>query len=86
MLDNPIIYLILALQAGWSSAEIVGRIRVFGQCRPTFGHIDTIKLFLSQGWLQLVPEKLEGTVSAMPTRDDVQIPVEEQLIVEMCSR
>ena len=40
----------------------------------------------SQGWLQLVPEKLEGTVSALPNRDDVQIPVEEQLIVEMCSR
>ncbi len=40
----------------------------------------------SQGWLQLVPERLEATIAALPTRDDVQIPVEEQLIVEMCSR
>ena len=39
-----------------------------------------------QAWLQIVPERLEGTVSALPTRDDVQIPVEEQLIVELCSR
>lgn len=39
-----------------------------------------------QPWLQFDEKKLEGTVAALPTRDDVQIPVEEQLIVEMCSR
>lgn len=38
-----------------------------------------------QNWLQLDLSKLEGTVIAMPTRDDVMIPVEEQLIVEFCS-
>jgi len=39
-----------------------------------------------QPWLQFDEAKLEGTVAALPTRDDVQIPVEEQLIVEVCSR
>jgi small subunit ribosomal protein S4 len=39
-----------------------------------------------QAWLQLESERLEGVVSALPTREDVQIPVEEQLIIEMCSR
>jgi small subunit ribosomal protein S4 len=39
-----------------------------------------------QPWLQLTPERLEASVVALPTRDDVQIPVEEQLIVELCSR
>jgi len=39
-----------------------------------------------QPWLQLEASKLEGTVLALPTREDVQIPVEEQLIIEMCSR
>ncbi len=39
-----------------------------------------------QPWLQLDAQRLEGVVSALPTRDDVQIPVEEQLIIEMCSR
>lgn len=39
-----------------------------------------------QPWLQLNAEMLEGMVVSLPTRDDVQIPVEEQLIVEMCSR
>ena len=39
-----------------------------------------------QAWLQLDAQRLEGVVAAMPTREDVQIPVEEQLIIEMCSR
>lgn len=39
-----------------------------------------------QPWLQLDAENLEGVVAALPTREDVQIPVEEQLIIEMCSR
>jgi len=39
-----------------------------------------------QAWLQLDAQRLEAEVSALPTREDVQIPVEEQLIIEMCSR
>lgn len=39
-----------------------------------------------QAWLQFDTDRLEVTVATMPSRDDVQIPVEEQLIVEMCSR
>jgi len=39
-----------------------------------------------QAWLKLDPQALEGDVVAMPARDDVQIPVEQQLIVEYCSR
>lgn len=42
--------------------------------------------FTAQGWLQLNREKPEAAVVALPTRDDVQIPVEEQLVVEFCSR
>jgi len=39
-----------------------------------------------QNWLSLDMTKLEGSVAAMPTRDDVMIPVEEHLIVEFCSQ
>ena len=39
-----------------------------------------------QNWLQMDLVKLEAEVIAVPTRDDVNIPVEEQLIVEFCSR
>jgi small subunit ribosomal protein S4 len=42
--------------------------------------------FAAQNWLQLDGEKAEATIVALPTRDDVQIPVEEQLVVEFCSR
>jgi small subunit ribosomal protein S4 len=42
--------------------------------------------FSTQGWLQLDREKPAATIVAMPTRPDVQIPVEEQLVVEFCSR
>ena len=42
--------------------------------------------FTTQGWLQLSREKPEATIVALPSRDDVQIPVEEQLVVEFCSR
>lgn len=39
-----------------------------------------------QPWLRLDPAKLEAVVEALPSRDDVQIPVEEQLVIEFCSR
>ncbi|MGH2270259.1 30S ribosomal protein S4 [Anaerohalosphaeraceae bacterium U12dextr] len=39
-----------------------------------------------QGWLQFDASKPMATVVALPTRDDVQLAVEEQLVVEFCSR
>lgn len=39
-----------------------------------------------QNWLKLDAPNLTATIEGMPTREDVQIPVEEQLIIEMCSR
>jgi len=37
-------------------------------------------------WLDLDPENFIGKVTAMPTRDDIKNPIEEQLIVELYSR
>jgi small subunit ribosomal protein S4 len=42
--------------------------------------------FTTQSWLQLDRAKPEATVVALPGREDVQIPVEEQLVVEFSSR
>ncbi|MBN2211109.1 MAG: 30S ribosomal protein S4, partial [Sedimentisphaerales bacterium] len=39
-----------------------------------------------QPWLSVDLAQNMGMVVALPTRDDVQIPVEEQLIVELCSK
>jgi len=48
--------------------------------------LDANPNYSTQGWLQLDRDKPEATVVALPTRDDVQVPVEEQLVVEFCSR
>ena len=42
--------------------------------------------FVAQSWLQLDAHKPEATIVALPSREDVQLPVEEQLVVEFCSR
>ena len=39
-----------------------------------------------QAWLQLDASKPAATVVSLPSRDDVQLAVEEQLVVEFCSR
>jgi small subunit ribosomal protein S4 len=37
-------------------------------------------------WLSLDAANLAGTVSQMPTREDVVLPIQEAYIVEFCSR
>lgn len=50
------------------------------------GQLESNPNFTTQSWLQVDSEKPEATMVALPTRDDIQIPVQEQLIVEFCSR
>jgi small subunit ribosomal protein S4 len=38
------------------------------------------------GWLSLDRDKLAGTVNALPKREDINLPVNEQLIVELYSK
>ncbi|HHV71041.1 MAG TPA: 30S ribosomal protein S4 [Clostridia bacterium] len=37
-------------------------------------------------WLSLDANKLEGTVIGQPTREDIDLPIQEQLIVELYSK
>ena len=37
-------------------------------------------------WLELDPDNFVGKVIALPTREDIKLPIEEQLIVELYSR
>jgi small subunit ribosomal protein S4 len=39
-----------------------------------------------QNWLRLDMVKLAADVVALPTREDIMMPVEEQMIVELCSQ
>jgi small subunit ribosomal protein S4 len=42
--------------------------------------------FVTQAWLQLDSQGAQATVVALPGRDDVQLPIEDHLVVEFCSR
>jgi small subunit ribosomal protein S4 len=48
--------------------------------------LETNPNYSAQGWLQLNMEKPEATIVSMPTREDIQLVVDEQLVVEFCSR
>ena len=37
-------------------------------------------------WLELDPDNFVGKVTSLPTREDIKLPIEEQLIVELYSR
>lgn len=37
-------------------------------------------------WLELDKENMKGVVKALPTRDDITIPIQEKLIVELYSK
>lgn len=42
--------------------------------------------FSAQPWLQLDANTPAATVLALPTRQDIQLPIEDQLVIEFCSR
>lgn len=42
--------------------------------------------YVVQGWLQVDVDKPAATIVGIPSRDDVQLVVEENLVVEFCSK
>jgi small subunit ribosomal protein S4 len=42
--------------------------------------------FTTQSWLELDRDEPKATIVDLPTREDIQIPIEEQLVIEFCSR
>jgi small subunit ribosomal protein S4 len=42
--------------------------------------------YVVQGWLQVDTDKPAATIVGIPSRDDVQLVVEENLVVEFCSK
>jgi small subunit ribosomal protein S4 len=50
------------------------------------GALDTLEGRSVPRWLETDKDKFEGTVKAMPTREDITLPIQEQLIVELYSR
>jgi small subunit ribosomal protein S4 len=50
------------------------------------GALETLESRAVPQWLEIDKEAFEGTVKALPQREDVTMPIEEQLIVELYSR
>jgi len=50
------------------------------------GALETLEGRSVPRWLETRRESFEGTVKALPTREDITLPIQEQLIVELYSR
>ena len=48
--------------------------------------LDTAKGRGVPAWLELDADRFQGTVKQLPTREDIQLPIQEQLIVELYSK
>ncbi len=50
------------------------------------GALETIEGRSVPQWVEIDKEKFEGTVKVLPSREDITMPIQEQLIVELYSR
>ena len=57
-----------------------------GKKKPVNEAIENIKNKTLPEWLAFDTDSKQGIIQGMPTRDDVKLPIEEQLIVELYSR
>ena len=57
-----------------------------GKKKPVNEAIENIKNKTLPEWLAFDTDSKQGIVQGMPTREDVKLPIEEQLIVELYSR
>ena len=57
-----------------------------GKKKPVNEAIENIKSKTLPEWLAFDTDSKQGIIQGMPTREDVKLPIEEQLIVELYSR
>jgi small subunit ribosomal protein S4 len=57
-----------------------------GREHPRMKELAATGLRTLPSWLQFTPERLEGRVLALPAREEIDVAVQEQLIVEYYSR
>jgi small subunit ribosomal protein S4 len=48
--------------------------------------LDVLERRSIPGWLELDKDNFEGTLKALPAREDITMPIQEQLVVELYSR
>jgi small subunit ribosomal protein S4 len=50
------------------------------------GALETLEGRSVPQWVEIDKEKFEGQVKTLPVREDITMPIQEQLIVELYSR
>jgi small subunit ribosomal protein S4 len=50
------------------------------------GALETLEGRSLPQWLEIEKDRFEGTVKTLPTREDITMPIQEQLVVELYSR
>ncbi len=53
---------------------------------PILDSLETVARRGIPGWLELDKDNFKGVVKAIPTREDITMPVQEQLVVELYSK
>ena len=67
--------------------EVADRMKgITGRNNKFFEQIKTMKVANMPKWLEFDPEKLEGKVLSLPTREDVDSQIAEHMIVELYSK
>ena len=64
-------------------------IEVKEKCKGSQRYKDILEVTggrLVPGWIEVDQEALKGTVKELPTRDEIDVPVDEMLIVELYSK
>lgn len=70
---------------GTESPGDVVKVKEKSASSPKFKEIKEMSITVP-AWMSVDVEKLEGKVLAMPTREDIDTPVAEHLIVELYSK
>jgi small subunit ribosomal protein S4 len=67
----------------WDVVAIKEKSRVNEQIKAS---VETARARGVPGWLDLSPESFSGRVMELPKREDIKLPISEQLIVELYSK
>lgn len=52
----------------------------------TKSNMEFVKGRNAPAWIEFRKDTLEAVITQLPTRDDISVPIQEQLIVELCSK
>ncbi len=72
----------MILKAGWT-VSLVEKSRSVARI---VGALETVESRSIPQWIEVDKENFTGTLTQMPAREDITLPIDEQLIVELYSR